>query len=127
RSIVDAALTGAPRQAMDWAELETVADGQMGQYLRVRDQIVSSLLVEAAGEIRAADPDITIAALDFGPLYAMGPNGRRWQNGNDLDLILPAIDEIHPTFYFTDADILAERMATYDRVIAGQVAQVPAI
>lgn len=127
RSIVDAALTGAPRQTMDWAELEAVADGQMGQYFRVRDQIASSLLVEAAAEIRAADPAITIAALDFGPLYAMGPNGRRWQNGNDLNLILPAIDEIHPTFYFTDADVLAERMATYDRVIAGEVTQIPAI
>lgn len=127
RDIVDAALTGAPRKTMDWAALEAVAGGQMGDYLRVRDQIVSSLVVEAAAEIRAADPDIVVAMLDFGPLYAMGPNGRRWQNGNDLDIILPAIDEIHPAFYFTDAEVLAARMQTYEAVIGDAVKQVPAI
>ncbi len=127
RDIVDEAITAAPRDAMDWTTLENVAGGQMGAYLRQRDQIVSSLVVEAAAEIRAANPEIVVAVLDFGPLYAMGPNGRRWQNGNDLDIILPAIDEIHPTFYFTDSEVLAQGMKTYDTVIAGAVPQVPAI
>ncbi|MCC7184141.1 MAG: hypothetical protein IT509_11295 [Rhodocyclaceae bacterium] len=127
RDIVDGALTGAPRQPMGWRELEAVDGGRLGMYLRVRDRIVSSLLVEAAQEIRDASPAIVIAALDFGPLYALGPNGRRWQNGNDLDIILPAIDEIHPTYYFTDPAILAERIETYERVVAGAVPQIPAI
>ncbi|MCC5972697.1 MAG: hypothetical protein JJT81_01450 [Rubellimicrobium sp.] len=127
RRTVDAALTGAPRKALDWAGLMAGADGALGKWLDLRRRTVSGLVVETAAAIRAADPAITVAALDFGPLYALGAQGRSWQNGNDLDLIIPAVDELHPTFYFTDPDLLAARVAEYDRLIGGDCRLVPAI
>ena len=127
RQTVDAALTGEPRQPLDWAGIDAGAGGAVGKWLDLRRRTVSGLVVDTAAAIRAADPSVTVAALDFGPLYAMGAQGRAWQNGNDLDLIIPAIDELHPTFYFTDAAVLAARVAAYDRMIAGQCRLVPAI
>lgn len=124
---VDAALSGTTRSQASWADLEAGADGAFGRYLRVRESGPSQLTVRAADAIRKADPNITVACLDFGPLYPLGPNGRRWQNGVDLDVVLPVVDELHPTFYFTDAAVLAERVGTYNDVIAGDARQVPAI
>jgi hypothetical protein len=127
RGIVDAALTGATRQSLDWTGIAAGADGALGDWLDLRRRTVSELVVETARAIRAVDPAIVIAALDFGPLYAMGALGRVWQNGNDLDLIIPAVDELHPTFYFTDQAVLAARVAEYGRLIDGQCRLVPAI
>jgi len=127
RHTVDAGLTGEPRQPLDWDAISASAGGDAGSWLDLRRKTVSGLVVETASIIRAADPGITVALLDFGPLYAMGAQGRTWQNGNDLDLIIPAIDELHPTFYFTDPNLLAARVATYDRLIGAQCRLVPAI
>jgi hypothetical protein len=127
RRTVDGALTAAPRQPLDWAGIAAGAGGALGEFLELRRRTVSGLVVETAAAIRSVDPAIIVAALDFGPLYAMGPVGRGWQNGNDLDLIIPAVDELHPTFYFTDAAVMAERIATYDRLVGGGCRLVPAI
>jgi hypothetical protein len=124
---VDAALTGAARTPLDWTGIAAGAGRAMGAWLALRKGTVSSLVTETAAAIRATDPAITIAALDFGPLYAMGADGRAWQNGNDLDLIIPAIDELHPTFYFTDETVLAARVADYARLIGDDIRLVPAI
>lgn len=127
RQTVDAALTGAARTPLDWAGIAAGADGAMGDWLALRRDTVTSLVTDTAAAIRATDPAITVAALDFGPLYAMGADGRAWQNGNDLDRIIPAIDELHPTFYFTDETVLAARVADYARLIGDDIRLVPAI
>lgn len=127
RRTVDFALTGAARTPLDWAGIAAGADGAMGAWLTLRKETVSSLVIEIAAAIRATNPATTIAALDFGPLYGMGADGRAWQNGNDLDRIIPAIDELHPTFYFTDEGVLAARVADYARLIGGDIRLVPAI
>ncbi|MBO6637864.1 MAG: hypothetical protein JJ920_11925 [Roseitalea sp.] len=127
RQTVDDALAGKAREPMGWAELEAGADGAFGSYLKVRGAGPTDLIVEAAATIRRNDRKATIACLDFGPLYPLGPHGRCWQNGNDLDRIIPAIDELHPTFYFTDPDTLTARVETYSDVVGDGIRQVPAI
>lgn len=127
RRTVDDALTGAPRSPLGWAGIAAGANGAMGAWLALRKRTVSDLIAETGAAIRAADPGIIIAALDFGPLYGMGADGRAWQNGNDLDRIIPAIDELHPTFYFTDEAILAVRVADYGRLVGDDIRLVPAI
>lgn len=127
RETVDNALAGKPREPMGWTELEAGAGGAFGAYLKTRNAGPTELIVQSAEAIRAADADMTVACLDFGPLYPLGPNGRAWQNGNDLDRIIPAIDELHPTFYFTDPEILKTAVARYNEVVGDDIAQVPAI
>jgi len=125
RETVDATLDGTPRQAMDWAGIEAGAGGQMAAYLRCRETGPSTLLAEAAHTIRSAGA-ARVACLDFGPLYPLGPNGRRWQNGIDLDRI-GQVDELHPTFYQTDPQVLAARIATYRATVGPDMTLVPAL
>lgn len=122
---VDATLDGAPREVMGWAEIEAGASGQTAAWLRSRETGPSTLIADAADALRAAG-DVRVACLDFGPLYPLGPNGRRWQNGIDLDRI-GRIDELHPTFYQTDPQMLAERIETYSATVGPNVMQVPAL
>ena len=53
----------------------------------------------------------------MGPLYPLGPNNQRWQNGVNLNSLLPLIDEIHPTFYFADLDLIKEKYDVYKKYI----------
>ena len=126
RDTVDAALEGTPREIMGWEEIEAGADGQMAAYLRSRETGPSSLTAEAAAVLRGSG-DVLVGCLDFGPLFPLGPNGRRWQNGIDLDRILDHIDEIHPTFYQTDPSILTRSVSTYTDTVGQAVTQVPAL
>ncbi len=125
RETVDATLENGPGDVMGWQEIEAGAGGQMGAYLRSRETGPSTLIAEAADTIHAAG-DLRVACLDFGPLYPLGPNGRRWQNGIDMDRI-GHVDELHPTFYQTDPQLLAERVATYAATVGPEVMQVPAL
>lgn len=125
RNTVDATLEGVPRQVMGWAEIEAGADGQMGAYLRSRETGPSTLIAEAAETLRSAG-ELRVACLDFGPLYPLGPNGRRWQNGVDMDRI-GAVDELHPTFYQTDPALLAASIATYTAAVGDGTMLVPAL
>ena len=65
--------------------------------------------------------------LDFGPLYSLGPINQRWQNGVNLEYLLPLIDEIHPTFYFTDLNTTREKYNIYKNVLKNKVDMIPAI
>lgn len=127
RATCDAAFAGAPQAPMGWDEIEAAAGGEMGRFLRLREAAVGEVMARAVGAIRTEARGARVAALDFGPLYAMGPNGRRWQNGVDLDAQLPLIDEIHPTYYQTDPELQRRKIAEYTALIAGAVPQVPAV
>lgn len=126
RDTCDHALAGGGRESMGWAELESAAGGAMGAYLRVREDVLTQTLTVAT-EVLRTQKGLRIGLLDFGPLYGLGPNGRRWQNGVDLDAQLPLVDEVHPTFYFTDANVLEAKIAEYSAVVGNGVPQVPAI
>ncbi|WP_127143881.1 hypothetical protein [Pelagibacterium montanilacus] len=125
RSVCDPAMAGEPRTPMDWAGLEAAGGESFIHYLRVRERGLTELLKAAVAPAR--ERGIATAILDFGPLYGLGANGRRWQNGVDLDAQLPLVDEIHPTFYFSDPDVLAAKIDAYRKVVGPEPKQVPAI
>lgn len=126
RETCEAGFRGEPRGLLGWSGLESAADGAFGRYLRVRERAVTRVLEAAVAALRVPDGP-AISLLDFGPLYGLGPNGRRWQNGVDLDAQLPLVDDVHPTYYFTDAAVLADKVAAYRTVIGDATPIVPAI
>ena len=71
--------------------------------------------------------NLKIGLVDFGPLYPLGPNNQRWQNGVNLNSLLPLIDEIHPTFYFADLDLIKEKYDVYKKVLNNKVEMIPAM
>lgn len=73
------------------------------------------------------DKNLKIGLVDFGPLYPLGPNNQRWQNGVNLNSLLPLIDEIHPTFYFADLDLIKEKYDVYKKVLNNKVEMIPAM
>lgn len=111
---------------LTWDELRGQAGGAMGGLLDLRQHTLSSLLDEVVRAIRAVS-EARIALCDFGPLYPSGADGRAWENGVDLAVQLPMIDEIHPTFYFTDPEVHRTKVAEYLDVWAGETPMVPAI
>ncbi|MDE0303307.1 MAG: hypothetical protein OXI87_00265 [Albidovulum sp.] len=127
RRTVDDAIGDGTREPMGWEEIEFGANGQFGDFLRVREEGVARASKRIVSSVRSKAPGIRVAALDFGPLYPLGANGRRWQNGVDLDAILPLFDELHPTFYFSDLETMAERISSYSALLGGEISLVPAI
>ena len=125
-STVDSSLDGAPREVMGWTGIEAAAGGQMEGYLLSRESGPSDLIVEAAETFRETG-EPKIGCLDFGPLFPLGPNGRRWQNGVDLNRILDHIDELHPTFYQADPSSREQSIADYNSVVGPTVTQIPAL
>jgi hypothetical protein len=108
-----------------WPALKGAVDGDLGRYLEVRKAGLTAVV--AAVRERIGDAGPRLAILDFGPLYPLGPDGRAWQSGVDLEQQLPLVDEVHPTFYFTDEDVLRNKVAEYAAVLADERPQIPAI
>lgn len=115
---------GVPRWS--WEELRSAADGQLGRYLDVRAGSVANLANAVVAGIRERNGDVRVAALDFGPLYGNGPDGRRWESGADLDVLDALVDELHPTFYFTDPEVHDAKVEQYLE-LAGDATVVPAL
>ena len=116
--------SGTPE--MSWEELRAQVDGAFGTFLRLRQTTLVSLLEEIATEVRRAG-SVRLALGDFGPLYQNGPDGRAWENGVDLAQQLPLVDEIHPTFYFTDPRVHREKVTQYLEMLGGERPMYPAI
>lgn len=113
-------------QHWSWEELRDCAGGALGRYLDVRRQVVADVARQVVDGIRSVS-DCTVAALDFGPLYPHGPDGRSWESGADIDVLVDVFDEVHPTFYFTDPDVHAEKVNTYLDLVDGDAPVHPAI
>jgi hypothetical protein len=111
---------------MSWAELHRAVGGEFSSFLELRQEAVISLFAEVADGVRESS-SARLAVLDFGPLYQKGPDGRAWENGVDLSRLLPLVDEIHPTFYFTDAETHRRKVEEYVGILAGEKPMVPAI
>jgi hypothetical protein len=114
------------RTEMSWSELREAAGGEFAGLLELRQTALASLLEEIAGGVRESS-SARLALCDFGPLYPNGPDGRAWENGVDLSRHLPLVDEIHPTFYFTDPDLHRQKAEQYVELLAGEKPMVPAI
>ena len=111
---------------MDWQDFEKILDGQFWQYYLIREESITNINKVVINELRQ-DKNLKIGLLDFGPLYSLGPYNQRWQNGVNLEYLLPLIDEIHPTFYFADLDFNKKKYEIYKDVIKNQVDMIPAI
>jgi hypothetical protein len=128
RDTVGSALAGdAGDLPTNWLEIEACVDGDLGRYLRLRAEGLTETVRRVRERVDGSASRPRIAILDFGPLYPLGPNGRSWQSGVDLSQQLPLIDEVHPTFYFTDAEVLEQKVAEYVQVLAGERPMFPAI
>lgn len=126
RDISDRALAGDSSELPgNWSALKEFAGGDLGRFLELRKTALTGVVAAVRDRIGGAGPRLAI--LDFGPLYPLGPDGRAWQSGVDLDQQLPLVDEVHPTFYFTDETVLRQKVEEYAGVLAGERPQVPAI
>jgi hypothetical protein len=113
-------------ETLGWTELKESCDGELGRYLELRKTALTQTLT-AVRERAKNQSDLKLAILDFGPLYPLGPDGRAWQSGVDLAQQLPLVDEVHPTFYFTDSDLLHRKIAEYAAVLRDEKPQIPAV
>jgi hypothetical protein len=104
---------------MEWEDLKAAFDGEFQRFLDVRCESLITLLRDMVDEIRAAS-ECRIAVLDFGPLFPLGADGKRWQSGVDLHEYLNLVDETHPTFYFADLDVHRAKIDQYLSVLNGQ-------
>lgn len=111
---------------MRWDELRSAVDGAFGRFLRLRQEVLTSLLRDTSTEVRRVS-SARLGMLDFGPLYPNGPDGRAWENGVNLASNLPLVDEVHPTFYFTDPELHRSKASQYVGILAGQRPMIPAI
>jgi hypothetical protein len=98
----------------------------MGAYLDLRQRGITDLLRAVTSAIREVSP-ARIALCDFGPLYGLPPDGRAWEDGVDLAQVTRLVDEIHPTFYFTDQQLHLRKADHYRELLQGELPMLPAI
>ena len=111
---------------MKWNDFENILNGEFWKYYEVREESITNINNLVVNELRN-DKNLIIGLLDFGPLYSLGPNGKRWQNGVNLEKILPLVDETHPTFYFADLDLTKSKYEIYKKVLENKKEMIPAI
>ena len=111
---------------MNWSDFENAIDGQFWKYYQTREESITNINKVVINELRQ-DKNLKIGLVDFGPLYPLGPNKQRWQNGVNLTSLLPLIDEIHPTFYFADLELFKQKYDIYKNVLENKVDMIPAI
>lgn len=111
---------------MKWHDFENILNGEFWKYYEVREESITNINNLVVNELRN-DKNLIIGLLDFGPLYSLGPNGKRWQNGVNLEKILPLVDETHPTFYFADLDLTKSKYEIYKKVLENKKEMIPAI
>lgn len=114
---------------MTWEEIASAVDGQMKAYLDLREDLIASLLKDISSAI-SVNSNAKISVLDFGPLYPLGPNGVSWQSGANIENIANFADEIHPTFYFPEIEVLRSKVDEYVNTlnkVSQKIDVVPAI
>lgn len=116
----------ASRLEMGWSDLREAVGGEFAGLLELRQTALASLLAEISEMVRESS-SARLAIGDFGPLYPNGPDGRAWENGVDLSRQLPLVDEVHPTFYFTDPEVHSRKVEQYVGLLAGERPMVAAI
>ena len=114
------------KEVMNWSDFQSILDGEFWNYYLAREESITNINTLVVNELRK-DKNLKIGLVDFGPLYPLGPNNQRWQNGVNLNSLLPLIDEIHPTFYFADLDLIKEKYDVYKKVLNNKVEMIPAM
>ena len=104
-----------------WSELRAECGGAIGAYLDLRSEAVTTLIREVTSRVRSRS-SARIGLVDFGPLYATGPDASAWESGLDLAATAPVVDELHPAFYLTDSDAHANSVDEYLRAAPAETA-----
>ena len=92
--------------------------GEIGRYIDLRAKSISDLSYMALGKIKESKKQ-QLGLCDFGPLYQLGPNKLAWESGTDLSTLAELYDEICPTFYFTDQEVLKNKIDEYLSLVKG--------
>lgn len=110
-----------------WPELMDELDGEIGQYVDLRAKTITDLSYKALGKVKESGKQ-RLGICDFGPLYQLGPNKMAWESGTDLSKLVNLYDELCPTFYFTDREVLRKKIDEYLSLVKGlEIDLVPAI
>lgn len=114
----------AGRDGATWADLAALADGQLLAFHRARRRVVTGLFEEVAAAMRTAG-GTRLETADFGPLWALGPEGTTFQTGFDPRAVAPYVQALHPGPYYTDVDSVRRKMAEYVDLVGGAVPVLP--
>lgn len=104
-----------PGVMMSWDELKNAAGGEVDKYLKFRQNLLTSLVKDISKIVKGKSK---LSVIDFGPVwYQMGSDGSGWESGLNFANYSPYIDEIHPTFFFNDLNVLNEKKSEYIKMM----------
>ena len=72
------------KEVMNWSDFQSILDGEFWNYYLAREESITNINSLVVNELRK-DKNLKIGLVDFGPLYPLGPNNQRWQNGVNLN------------------------------------------
>jgi hypothetical protein len=93
---------------------------------RCRTEALQTLLVDVVRTIRSRTA-AKVGLVDFGPLYRCGLWEGAWENGVDLRRQAAVVDEMHPTFYFTEVTSYEPKVADYCTALGGVATMIPVL
>lgn len=106
---------------LTWEDLYEALNGEFKKYLLLREKYLTKI-IRKIQHIVKKNGRTKLAALDFGPILSMGLYQTSWENGVNLEQWSNYIDELHPTFYFTDERVFRRKVQEYKGLI-GQLKQ----
>mgnify|MGYP001263490482 CR=1 FL=1 len=94
-------------------KLSNAIDGEFSKYLKLREDYLTDMFKKIHEVIKGNNANIKIGLVDFSPILPLGVNDGFWENGVNLKECSEFLDELHPTFYFTDREIMDKRVKEY--------------
>ena len=125
-SLLQADQTGRMVSADHWEANRHALGDTFADVQRCRTQALQSLLVEFMTAVRSRAA-AKVGLVDFGPVYRCGLWEGSWENGVDLKRQAAAVDEMHPTFYFTEVSSYGPKVADYCAALGGVSAMLPVL
>lgn len=103
-----------PHQPLNltWQDLHEAVNGEFGKYLSLREKYLTTF-IQNIHQVVKENGGAKLATLDFGPILSMGAHQASWENGVNLQQWSSYVDELHPTFYFTDQQVFQQKVQEY--------------
>lgn len=98
---------------LTWDELMDSVNGELSKYLTLRESYLNTFIRKIHNIVKGSGREIKLASVDFGPILPLGPNELSWENGVNIKEWNKYLDELHPTFYFTDSDVFTQKVKEY--------------
>ncbi len=118
-SINDYFLKDYNLEKLEWSFIRDMANGEMGRYLDMRQDINVLVHREVKKTIRK-NSNCEISIVDFGPLkyfYYLGSDMNAWENGVNFKRIKDYVDSIVPLFYRDNLDDFEQRYNEFLKMI----------